>query len=108
MIELELPAASLTPDPGDTLRVDLEVRGWLPGDRYQPEGRSHPVRVKELFQGSRVPSWQRVSWPILTSKGKILWVKQFGPAADLSSELERIRIREFRSAKSQADESFGS
>jgi tRNA(Ile)-lysidine synthetase-like protein len=108
LIELELISPPPGLNPGDTLRVDFEVRGWRPGDRYQPEGRAHPVRLKELFQSSRVPSWQRASWPILTSKDKILWVKQFGPAADLSGELERIRIREIASAKLLKDESFDS
>jgi tRNA(Ile)-lysidine synthase len=97
LIEMELIDIPAGPGPGDTLRVDLEVRGWLPGDRYQPEGHAHPVRLKELFQRARVPSWQRASWPILTKKDKILWVKQFGPAADLPSELEKIQIREIRS-----------
>ncbi|MEI9815258.1 MAG: tRNA lysidine(34) synthetase TilS [Acidobacteriota bacterium] len=74
--------------------LDLELRAWRPGDRYQPEGHAHPIRVKELFQKARIPSWERASWPILTSKGKILWVKKFGPAAGLEGAAAAMVIRE--------------
>lgn len=64
----------------DTL--DLELRGWLPGDQYWPQGRHRQVKLKDLFQEARVPSWRRASWPILTGKGKILWAKDFGLSVD--------------------------
>jgi len=70
--------------------VDLELRGWRPGDRYQPLGRSRETKIKELFQQARIPSWRRSSWPILTGNGKILWAKEFGPAAETSG----LRMRE--------------
>ena len=87
MIDLGLSSSRQSPDACDTLRVEfppegLELRAWSPGDQYRPKGSSRQWTVKELFQKARVPSWRRASWPILTSKGKILWVKQFGPAED--------------------------
>lgn len=87
MINLGLSSSRHPRNPCDTLRVEfrpegLELRPWRPGDQYWPEGASRVWSVKELFQKARVPSWQRASWPILTSKDKIFWVKQFGPARD--------------------------
>jgi tRNA(Ile)-lysidine synthase len=84
LIRLEIKAALAC----DTLKTSwecVELRGWRPGDRYRPVGRSREVRLKELFQRARVPSWRRPSWPILTKKGKILWAKDFGPAVGSSA-----------------------
>lgn len=70
--------------------VGLELRGWRPGDWYQPRGCSRETKIKELFQRARIPSWRRLSWPILTGEGKILWAKEFGPAAGASG----LQVRE--------------
>lgn len=64
----------------DTL--NLELRGWRAGDRYQPLGHRRPAKLTDLFQQARVPSWRRAGWPMVTNKGKILWAKGFGPAQD--------------------------
>ncbi len=84
LIKLEIlsdPPNSYTCDTLETSSVDLELRGWRVGDRYRPLGRSGETKIKELFQKARIPSWRRSSWPILTGNGKILWAKEFGPAA---------------------------
>lgn len=88
----------------DTLKVEpdldlgaeaLELRGWRPGDRYQPFGRMREWKVCDLFQEARVPSWRRPAWPILLRGGRILWVRQFGPAADAAAgNGPALRIRE--------------
>lgn len=75
--------------PCDTLKVELswrkipepvEVRGWQAGDHYRPLGEERDLKLKELFQRSRVPSWSRRGWPIVASGGKILWARGFGAA----------------------------
>lgn len=77
------------PPPCDTLKAELcwrkipepvEVRGWQPGDHYRPLGEARDQTVADMFQRSRVPSWRRRGWPIVTSAGKILWVREFGAA----------------------------
>jgi tRNA(Ile)-lysidine synthase len=93
LIYIELSNGSEVGGPCDTLEASLtglELRGWRPGDRYKPVGRSRETKLKELFQEARVPSWRRSAWPILTGNGKILWAKEFGPAAGLSV----LRVRE--------------
>jgi hypothetical protein len=35
-----------------------------------------------MFQKARVPSWKRAFWPIVTTGSKILWARDFGPAAE--------------------------
>ncbi len=70
------------------LPARLELRGWKPGDWYCPEGQVHGQKVKEMLQRARVPSWQRQSWPIVGSGGKILWVRGFGAAAEFAADRE--------------------
>ena len=63
----------------------LELRGWKAGDHYRPLGYSRDQKINEMFQKARVPSWKRGSWPIVTSGNKILWVREFGAAAEFAS-----------------------
>jgi tRNA(Ile)-lysidine synthase len=79
MIQLVLDPGLHSTNACDTL--ELELRGWRPGDAYCIRGAEHPTKVKDLFQKARVPSWRRASWPMITGKGKILWAKEFGPSA---------------------------
>jgi tRNA(Ile)-lysidine synthase len=87
------------PEPCVTLKLEacptclpLQLRGWQPGDRYRPQGHSSDRKVQEMFQKARVPSWRRPSWPILTSRDKIVWARQFGVAAEFSGILKILEI----------------
>lgn len=73
------------------LNMVLELRGWQPGDHYRPQGHSRDHKIKEMFQKARVPSWRRVSWPILSCGERILWSRQFGVAQEFA---EVLRIQE--------------
>ena len=64
----------------------LELRGWRAGDHYRPWGRSRDQKIQEMFQKARIPSWKRGFWPIVTNGSKILWVRQFGAAAEFVSD----------------------
>lgn len=59
----------------------LNARFWRPGDRFHPAGREAPLKLKDLFQKSGIPSWERADWPILESGRGILWCRGFGAAA---------------------------
>ncbi|HVO99385.1 MAG TPA: tRNA lysidine(34) synthetase TilS [Bryobacteraceae bacterium] len=74
-----------------TLFPPLQLRGWLPGDHYRPQGHSRDRKIQEMFQKARVPCWRRASWPIIASGDKILWARQFGMAEE---EANLVRIRE--------------
>jgi tRNA(Ile)-lysidine synthase len=66
----------------------LELRGWRAGDHYRPEGQHRDQKIKEMFQVERVPSWQRASWPIVSSGDTILWSRTFGAAAEFAAGRE--------------------
>jgi tRNA(Ile)-lysidine synthase len=59
---------------------NLELRNWLPGDRYQPAGASGEQKIADLFQNARIPLWDRGRWPVLTDGSGIVWTRRFGPA----------------------------
>jgi tRNA(Ile)-lysidine synthase len=71
---------------GQATSALLELRGWRDGDHYRPGGRSRDQKLKEMFQKGRIPSWKRGFWPIVTSGSKILWAREFGPAAAADPE----------------------
>ena len=66
----------------DRVPGPLRLRNWRAGDQYWPSGQRSTRKVKELFQRSRVNAWRRVGWPVVTSMERIVWVREFGPAAD--------------------------
>jgi tRNA(Ile)-lysidine synthase len=103
-IEVSVPGTYPAPDGASEIQVEvspyanlkvelawgkipepLQLRGWRPGDHYQPVGHSRDLKVKELFQKARVPSWHRRFWPMLTGGGKILWARGFGAAEEYAA-----------------------
>jgi tRNA(Ile)-lysidine synthase len=70
----------------------LEVRSWQPGDQYQPAGRPAVEKLKVLFQKSRVPSWERHSWPLVVRGEEVLWTRRFGPAASCAASPAAARL----------------
>jgi len=72
----------------DRISGALEVRNWRPGDQYQPVDHSGGEKIKLLFQQARIPLWERRSWPVITSGEKIIWVRRFGPAAEVAGAPE--------------------
>jgi tRNA(Ile)-lysidine synthase len=72
------------------------LRNWRPGDRYQPLGQPETQKIKTLFQDSRVPLWERRTWPVVVGDAvngavgsivqggqseTILWSRRFGVAS---------------------------
>lgn len=68
----------------EKLSDPLQLRGWRPGDAYQPVGYGSVHKLHDLFQRARVPYWDRAMWPIMLSKGRIVWASRFGPAAQVA------------------------
>ena len=71
----------------------LRLRNWRPGDQYQPQGRASSVKIKTLFQESRVPLWERRHWPVIVlGDDRILWSRAFGVEARFAAESESRKI----------------
>jgi tRNA(Ile)-lysidine synthase len=59
----------------DLLRSPLVLRNWRPGDSFQPEGRGHVLKLKQLLREARVALRERSGWPVLTSAGALVWAR---------------------------------
>ncbi len=63
----------------------LTVRNWQPGDRFQPSGSEHSVKLKALFQEFRILLWERRHWPVMVAGREIVWVRHFGVASQFAA-----------------------
>jgi tRNA(Ile)-lysidine synthase len=83
----------------------LMLRNWRPGDSYVPGNHSGVEKIKTLFQESRIPLWERRTWPVIVEGSSILWTRRFGVAGEFAAtpESERILlIREPRESNTPA------
>jgi len=60
------------------IRGTLELRNWLPGDRFQQAGQLTARKLKHYFQEAGIPSWERSGWPVITYDNSILWTRGQG------------------------------
>ena len=56
----------------------LVLRGWCSGDWIRPLGRTAACKLHELFEEQRVPAWERLAWPVVLWRGRIVWTRRFG------------------------------
>jgi tRNA(Ile)-lysidine synthase len=68
----------------DRVQWPLILRNWHPGDSYRPHGSRRVRKLKRLLLESRVPQSARGSWPVLTSKGKVIWASRCPVAEELA------------------------
>lgn len=72
------------------LKFPLVLRNWWPGDRMHPLGRQRPHKLKHLLTGLHLSKWQRESWPVVESSGRIAWSRGLPVAAEFAPS-ERTR-----------------
>jgi tRNA(Ile)-lysidine synthase len=58
----------------EKLQKPLRLRNRSEGDRFKPLGMKGTKTLADFFIDAKVPSYSRDEVPILTSKGKIVWV----------------------------------
>jgi len=69
----------------DRLTPPLVLRNWRPGDAYQLPGNRQARKLKRLFTDARIRISDRKNWPVLTSAGRIAWMRGWPPAAGFSA-----------------------
>lgn len=72
----------------DRLRSPLVLRNWRPGDAYCPRGRAREQKLKRLFLTGRIALRERARWPVLTSAGRLVWVRGMPAAAEFAARGE--------------------
>ncbi len=56
--------------------TSIVLRHWRPGDRFQPIGMKHPVKLQDLFTNQKVPRAQRHDLLVATTgTGELFWVE---------------------------------
>jgi len=58
----------------EEVRFPLKMRGFRPGDRFQPLGARGTQKVKEFFIDHKIPRFERERIPLLVSGGRIIWI----------------------------------
>jgi tRNA(Ile)-lysidine synthase len=53
----------------------LVVRNWQAGDALHPQGHQKVHKVGRLLNEKSISPWQKYQWPVLTSGGKLAWVR---------------------------------
>ncbi|HKS83177.1 MAG TPA: tRNA lysidine(34) synthetase TilS [Candidatus Acidoferrales bacterium] len=69
----------------DLLGGSVVLRNWQPGDAYRPLGRGEPRKLKELFRAIRARAGERAVWPVLESRGRVIWARGLPPAQEFSA-----------------------
>ena len=69
----------------DRLHSPLVLRNWHPGDAYRPRGRGRVQKLKMMFSVARIAVRERARWPVLTSAGKLVWVRGMPPAEEFAA-----------------------
>jgi tRNA(Ile)-lysidine synthase len=78
----------------DKLRKPLVVRNWQPGDTVQAQGHQKSHTLSRLLNEAGVSRWEKESWPVLTSGGKIAWSRGLPVAAEFAvGESTRAGVR---------------
>lgn len=76
--------------------ASLRVRNWHEGDRFRQAHSAGEKKVKDLLQDLKVPKGLRRSWPVVSSEGRVIWVKGTRPLplwfADQHGGLQRLVI----------------
>ncbi len=59
---------------GACLVQPLEVRNWLPGDRFYPIGMTGSKKLQDYFTDVKIPREFRDRVPVVTTGGEVAWV----------------------------------
>lgn len=69
----------------ESLRSPLVVRNWRPGDTVQPLGHQKRHKLSRLLNEVGVSRWQKIFWPVLTSRGTVVWARGLPVAVDFAA-----------------------
>ena len=82
--------------------ISLQVRGWLPGDRFKPMGAPGSKKLKDWFIDRQIPKMERNQLPVVTmAERNIVWVPGLPPADE--SRITNQTIQALRLTYQTAD-----
>lgn len=75
----------------DRLTPPLVLRNWRPGDACRLPGKRQAQKLKRMFAEGRISLSERKNWPVLTSTGRVAWVRGWPVPVDFSAGKETRR-----------------
>jgi len=69
----------------DALQTPLALRNWHAGDRLRPWGHRGEHKLKRLLSKKRVSGREREGWPVVTSRGVLVWARGFPVGAEFAA-----------------------
>jgi tRNA(Ile)-lysidine synthase len=69
----------------DALQSPLVLRNWRPGDKLRPCGHRSAHKLKRLLSKKGLSRPEREGWPILTSRGILVWARGLPVAAEFAA-----------------------
>lgn len=77
--------------------VQVRLRHWRPGDRFQPIGMSRPVKVQDLFTNRKIPRTERARLTVAeNSAGQIFWIEGLRISEQFKLDASARRCLEWR------------
>ncbi|HXH66389.1 MAG TPA: tRNA lysidine(34) synthetase TilS [Candidatus Limnocylindrales bacterium] len=67
------------------LREPLVLRNWRTGDALKPVGHQNQHTVARLLNELGISRWEKASWPVLTSAGRLAWVLGLPVASEFAA-----------------------
>lgn len=81
----------------DVVGDRVQLRHWLPGDRFQPVGMPKPAKLQDLFVNQKVPRSRRKQLVVgATAKGDLFWVEGLRIAERFKLSEHTIRRLQWR------------
>lgn len=68
----------------ERLPQPIILRHWRPGDAMRPVGHEKRHTLARLLNELGLTRWEKESWPVLTSAGKLAWALGLPAAAEFS------------------------
>jgi len=86
-------------DLGDS-RLPLTVRARRPGDRFQPLGMPHSMKLSDFMINARLPRRARARWPLVCLGDEVVWVAGYrlSHAHRLTSASRNVALLDLRQA----------
>jgi len=77
----------------DQVFFPLEIRTCQRGERFSPFGMNgRKMKLSDFWINQKVPKIARDSWPLIVTKGKIIWIagKQISDGVKISKDTKRV------------------
>ena len=88
---------------GDKIGMELWVRSWDHGDRFQPIGMQKHKKLQDFFVDTKIPRLWRERIPLLVTERGIAWVVGYRVAHWAAADENSKSVLSLKAAMSSID-----